>query len=420
MELSVHALRASPAMSFSLYSASSQYQRGLSMIEFTVIGPLITLLGLAILQYGMVYFARNQMHHAAFMAARAGSMQHADLSRVRRAYAQALVPLYGGGTSAGQLAAALAKANSEVDANVRITLQNPTRESFADWHDDRLAGSNPNGQRVIPNSGQAFKGAAIGSASGQSIQDANLIKLQITHGYAPTIPLVRSLYAAYLTAQDMGTDTFATQLIAAGRIPMVSQVTLQMQSDAFEQDPVSLPGSGNNGRPVDPAGPPADTPPDCPASGCTSVTPGTGTGSSGGGDCADAHCPVRDCPVAARTTLPADVLFAFGSSNLSAAGMASLDALVVYARDAGVSAINVLGYTDQIGPDRINLALSQARADAVRRYFLGHGLAGVAIKSEGLGASNPVTDPTRCTGMALAAQQDCLKANRRVVVEFPQ
>jgi outer membrane protein OmpA-like peptidoglycan-associated protein/Flp pilus assembly protein TadG len=407
-------------MPFPFYSASRQ--RGLSMVEFTVIGPLITLLGLAILQYGMVYFARNQMHHAVFMAARAGSMQRADLAAVRHAYAKALVPLYGGGTSADQLAAALVKANGDVDANVRITLQNPTRESFADWHDDRLAGSNPNGKRVIPNSGQAFKGAAVGSASGQSIQDANLIKLQIMHGYAPTIPLVRSFYAAYLSAQDSGTDAFATQLIAAGRIPMVSQVTLQMQSDAFEQDPVSLPGSGNNGRPVDPAAPPANPSPpaDCPASGCPSVTPGTGTGSGGGGDCDDTHCPVRDCPVAARTTLPADVLFAFGSSNLSAAGMASLDALVVYARDAGVSAINVLGYTDQIGPDRINLALSQARADAVRRYFLGHGLAGVAIKSEGLGASNPVTDPTRCAGMALAAQQDCLKANRRVVVEFPQ
>ncbi|MDY7573181.1 TadE/TadG family type IV pilus assembly protein [Actimicrobium sp. CCI2.3] len=358
MELSVHASSASSAMPFSFCSASHQHQRGLSMVEFTVIGPLITLLGLAILQYGMVYFARNQMHHAAFMAARAGSMQHADLSLVRRAYAQAMVPLYGGGTNADQLAAALAKANGDVDANVRITLQNPTRESFADWHDDRLAGSNPNGKRVIPNSGQAFKGAAIGSASGQSIQDANLIKLQITHGYLPTIPLVRSLYAAYLAVQDPGTDTFASQLIAAGRIPMVSQITLQMQSDAFEQDPVSLPGAGNNGRPVDPAAPPTNSPPDCPAAGCTSVTPGTGTGSGGGVDCTDAHCPVRDCPVATRTTLPADVLFAFGSSNLSAAGMASLDALVVYARDAGVSAINVLGYTDQIGSDRINQALS--------------------------------------------------------------
>ncbi|MFT5963239.1 MAG: outer membrane protein OmpA-like peptidoglycan-associated protein [Burkholderiaceae bacterium] len=407
-------------MSSSFFSASRQHQRGLSMVEFTVIGPLITLLGLAILQYGMVYFARNQMHHAAFMAARAGSMQHADLAVARRAYAKALVPLYGGGTNADQLAAALTKANGDVDANVRITLHNPTSESFNDWHDNRLASTNPNGKRVIPNSGQAFKGGAIGSASGQSIQDANLIKLQITHGYAPTIPLVRSIYKAYLALQDPGTDAFATQLIAAGRIPLVSQITLQMQSDAFEQDPVSLPGAGNNGRPVDPAAPPTNSPPDCPASGCPSVTPGTGAGSGGGSDCIDAHCPVRDCPVPARTTLPADVLFAFGSSNLSGAGMASLDVLVAYALEAGVSAINVLGYTDQIGSDRINQALSQARADAVRRYFLVHGLAGVAIKSEGLGASNPVTDPSRCAGMALAVQQDCLKANRRVVVEFPQ
>ena len=392
------------------------------MIEFTVIGPLITLLGLAILQYGMVFFARNQMNHAAFMAARAGSVQHADLGAVRGAYAKALVPMFGGGSNADQLATALNKASAEVDANVRITLLNPTVESFSDWHDDRLASANPNGKRVIPNSGQSFKSAAVGTASGQSIQDANLIKLRITHGYAPGIPLVRSIYAAYLAWQDPGTDTFATRLIADGRIPMDSHVTLQMQSDAFEQDPVSLPGAGNSGRPVDPGAPAASTQPapDCPTIGCSTVTPGTGTGGGGGRDCIDGHCPVRDCPVPTRTTLPADVLFPFGSSALSAAGMASLDALIAYAREAGVTTINVLGYTDQIGSDAINQALSQARADAVRKYFLVHGLAGVAIKSEGLGASNPVTDPSRCTGMALAAQQDCLKANRRVVVEFPQ
>lgn len=32
------------------------------------------------------------------------------------------------------------------------------------------------------------------AASGQRIQDANLIKLRITHGYEPKIPLIRTIY----------------------------------------------------------------------------------------------------------------------------------------------------------------------------------------------------------------------------------
>ncbi|GAA4029282.1 hypothetical protein GCM10022212_29300 [Actimicrobium antarcticum] len=127
------------------------------MVEFVVAGSLISLMGLAILQYGMLFFARNQMNHAAFMAARAGSMQHADLAAVRTAYTAALMPMYGGGTAAAQRSAPADKARTDVNANVRITLRNPTTESFADGKSDALQSTNPNGKRVIPNSGQSYK-----------------------------------------------------------------------------------------------------------------------------------------------------------------------------------------------------------------------------------------------------------------------
>ena len=48
-------------------------QRGSAIIEFIVVGPIITLLGLASIQYGLLFFAKNQYNHAAFMAARAGT-----------------------------------------------------------------------------------------------------------------------------------------------------------------------------------------------------------------------------------------------------------------------------------------------------------------------------------------------------------
>lgn len=248
-------------------------QRGAAMIEFAVVGPVITLLGLASLQYGMLFFAKNQINHAGFMAARAGSMGNADLDKVREAYAKALIPIFGGGTNSAELAAAYAKAWADTAANSRIEMLNPTKESFDDWNDPELQKTLGEGRRVIPFAGQAFKNAAnIGAASGQSIQDANLIKVRITYGYEPKIPLMGLIYNKYLAWLDPGDDPFRSRLIAAGRIPVVTHATLQMQSDAIEPpNPVSIPGSGNNGSPVDPGEPPISTepPPSCGTIGCT-------------------------------------------------------------------------------------------------------------------------------------------------------
>ena len=248
-------------------------QRGSAMIEFAVVGPVIMLLGLAMLQYSLLFFAKNQINYATFMAARAGSMTGASQSEIQTAYTKALIPMYGGGQSSAELAAAYAKAGADVAGHTRIELLNPTKESFDDWNDPRLQNTIGNGKRVIPNGGQAYKDPNnIGAASGQSIQDANLIKLRITHGYEPKIPLIHSIYTLYLKWLDTHSDAFNTAQINAGRIPVVSHVTLQMQSDAIEPgNPVSLPGPGNNGQPTDPGDPPVVTsaPPDCLTIGCT-------------------------------------------------------------------------------------------------------------------------------------------------------
>ena len=252
-------------------------QRGSAMLEFAVVGPVLMLLGLAMLQYGMLFFAKNQINYATFMAARAGSMTNANQDEIRQAYIKALIPLYGGGRDSAELAAAYAKAGTDVAGHTRIELLNPTQESFDDWNDPALQSTLGHGKRVIPNGGQAYKDPkAIGAASGQSIQDANLIKLRITQGYEPKVPLIRSVYTKYLHWLDTHSDAFDTAQIDAGRIPVVSHVTLQMQSDAIEPgNPVSLPGPGNGGNPHDPGDPPVvDTPPpNCLTIGCTVENP---------------------------------------------------------------------------------------------------------------------------------------------------
>lgn len=387
-------------------------QRGSAMIEFVVVGPIISLLGLSILQYGMLFFAKNQINHASFMAARAGSMGNAKLSAVRSAYAKALIPLYGGGKNETELAAAYAKATADTSAHTQIQLLNPTKESFDDWNSPVL--EKKYGARAIPNGGQTFKSAGeIRSASGQNIQDANVIKLRITHGYEPKVPLVARMYQSYLKATDPKTDAFYTQLINEGRIPVVSHVTLQMQSDPVEGDNVSTPDPGNGGTPPDPSpapSTPADPPPQC--VGCTGQnSPGTG-GNSGG--------PLT-CPAAPTTvyTLPGDVFFEFGQSALTATGKAKLDELIAEANKdpSKFNSVTLTGYTDQLAqPGYDNNKLSLDRAVAVRNYLQAHGFPDKPITAQGLGSQNPVVPLSQCP--AGPTQISCLAPNRRVEVRL--
>jgi uncharacterized membrane protein (UPF0127 family) len=113
-------------------------ERGSAMVEFTVVGPLIALLGLCTLQYGMVFFAKNQVNYASFMAAREGAFAHADLSAVQQAYVRALAPMYGGGETPAELVQSAAKAGADMAGNLQIQMLNPTKESFSEWNDETL------------------------------------------------------------------------------------------------------------------------------------------------------------------------------------------------------------------------------------------------------------------------------------------
>lgn len=386
-------------------------QRGMAVLELAVVGPLLTMLGLTIIQYGMMFFAKNQINHGAFMAARAGSVGNASLNDVRSAYEQALVPMYGGGQNVVELDAALTKAKADIARHTRIEMLNPTAESFADWNDEQLQKSlNTGTKRVISNRNLAFKNQAIGATSGQTIQDANLIKLRITHGYKPVVPIVGSIYTAYLRYFDQGNDAFHSQLIEDGLIPIVNNVTVQMQSDAIEPDnPVSSPGRGNDGNPIDPGDPPStprnpDQQPDCRLSACDPAPPVSG----------------GMCQGVLNTVLHADALFGFDKAELQPGGRLELDALITRVKDLqrDIDTIKVTGYTDPLGSEAHNLALSKARAQAVLDYLNKSGLKTSKVEVQGLGSADLQKTLQDCVGMGDAEQKACLAPNRRVVVEL--
>ena len=289
-------------------------ERGAAMVEFVVVGPIITALGLGILQYSLMFFAKSQINHATFMAARAGSVTHANIDSITAAYKKALIPLYGGGQNTAELALSYARAVVDLTPQtLRVEILNPTQQSFDDYATDAELNVHY-GARAIPNTSIALRENLdkVAPNSGQTIQDANLLKLRVTHGYQPKVWLMGMIYQKYLQWLDTGADSFNTQLINSGRIPIVSHVTLEMQSDAVEQKNVSdeslfasSPGEGNHGDPRDPGNPKPneEEPPHCLTMGCsvtyTPSDPGAvGTngeaGEDGGepGGCTGANCPV--------------------------------------------------------------------------------------------------------------------------------
>jgi OOP family OmpA-OmpF porin len=68
----------------------------------------------------------------------------------------------------------------------------------------------------------------------------------------------------------------------------------------------------------------------------------------------------------------------------------------------------VEGHTDSQGADAYNQALSQRRADAVRKYLVDKGVAGDRLQAKGYGESKPEGDNKTADGRA---------QNRRVVFQ---
>lgn len=118
--------------------------------------------------------------------------------------------------------------------------------------------------------------------------------------------------------------------------------------------------------------------------------------------------PVAAAPAAVeKVSLTGDTYFATDSATLTPAARASLDALLSRQADRHFSLVKVTGYTDSVGSDAHNLALSMRRAEAVGSYLREHGVNADSVTATGKGEADPVGSNETAEGRA---------SNRRVEI----
>jgi outer membrane protein OmpA-like peptidoglycan-associated protein len=94
------------------------------------------------------------------------------------------------------------------------------------------------------------------------------------------------------------------------------------------------------------------------------------------------------------------VNFDFDKATIRPDARPVLDEAVRILTQEGTVAVVAEGHTDAIGSDAYNQALSERRADAVRRYLVNGGVEPGRIQTEGFGESRPVASNETDDGRA--------------------
>ncbi|TFW13911.1 OmpA family protein [Duganella callida] len=92
--------------------------------------------------------------------------------------------------------------------------------------------------------------------------------------------------------------------------------------------------------------------------------------------------------------------FDSGKATLTPSGQAILDEMAAALQKVKGKKVEVIGHTDNVGLRDSNLALSQARAEAVRSYLSARGINQEMITVSGQGPDRPVADNTSADGRA--------------------
>ena len=228
-------------------SGATRAQRGQAATEFIIVAPIVLLLCLGLIQFGLLYQAKSTLNYAALMAARAGAVNHGTKSAMLSGLARGLAPLFTHqtGLSAQQMAILSAQTEARNPGITKLTVVSPTAAAFSDFaRTNYYAGKTV---REIPNDTLMYRDNTPGNGSPISIQDANLLKISVQYCYELYVPFINRVIYSLVNGTsdifstgsvdgslDFGTDgnsCRAYSAISGGyRIPIQAEAVVRMQS----------------------------------------------------------------------------------------------------------------------------------------------------------------------------------------------
>ena len=278
-----------------LVARSSARSRGISMVESLIALPLLFMVGLGAVQFALVMHARQALNFALIEAARAGSVGHAEAGAIRSGLSRGLVPWLYGANDLGEYAINLARAavhirQGEAIGWMHLAQLSPTNASFDDWAEPArdANGGLMADVREIPNDNlvaraEASGAPAVGAASGQTLADANLLRLRLDYGVPLVVPVVGRLISSAVRVWNgceigspkriglirldapqvnLGSRPFPCAMYGSGiatasgvaadtpRLPMSLVATVRMQSPARQGGEGGISESGDGGDPI--------------------------------------------------------------------------------------------------------------------------------------------------------------------------
>jgi hypothetical protein len=175
----------------------------------------------------LLYRAKTTVDYAALEAARAGALHGADKGQMQFGLARGLTPLYATATASPTPAGtveAYGKAYAAVLGFSTIKVLSPTTGSFDDFKEAQYDGT-----MALPNDTLNFRPTTVGRRGGLSVQDANILKIQVTFKYPLIVPIIdRMLSTVGIASLDFARTALEGHKVYS--IPIVASAMVRMQS----------------------------------------------------------------------------------------------------------------------------------------------------------------------------------------------
>lgn len=226
-----------PQVRYSRHRSGRACQAGTSIAETLIAIVMVVMVGLGAAQWALIYHAKVLLDYAALQGARAGAVRNASANAITAGVARALLPLYMPGATIEDADDALhGSVVPDLQQYGDLRILNPTQEAFEDFGMIDL-----NGDEFIPNDSLTSRDSSEGAQSGLSIQDANLLKVEITYGYQLNVPVIGHMMTGLMRLPFIGNvmepgdgyEYWEVEWLRDRRLPIRASATVRMHSSAY-------------------------------------------------------------------------------------------------------------------------------------------------------------------------------------------